>query len=232
VVGAHIVALGGGGFSMEESPALDDYILSLAEKARPKVCFIPTASGDALEYVKRFYDVFPPTRCEPSHLGLFSRTVADLRKVVLAQDVVYVGGGNTANLLAIWRAHGMDKVIREAWEVGVVIAGVSAGAMCWFQTGVTDSFGPGLSALRNGLAFLPGSFCPHYDGEPERRGAFQRFVAEGLPEGYAVEDGVGLHFVGVNLVNVISSRPPAKAYRVEKSGGKVVERPIPTQVLK
>lgn len=224
MVGAHIVALGGGGFSMEESPALDDYVLSLAGKSRPRVCFIPTASGDAPESIKRFYDAFPTTRCEPSHLALFTRTVEDLREHLLDQDVLYVGGGNTANLLGVWRAHGLDAVMREAWELGVVLAGVSAGAMCWFESGVTDSFGPKLSPLKGGLGFIKGSFCPHYDGEPERRSAFHRLVEGGnLPAGWAAEDGVALHFAGAGLVGTVSSRPTATAYRVEKVGGKVVE---------
>jgi peptidase E len=145
---------------------------------------------------------------------------------VLDQDVLYVGGGNTANLLAVWRAHGLDAVMREAWEHGVVLAGVSAGAMCWFQAGVTDSFGPKLGKLEGGLGFVKGSFCPHYDGEPERRAAFHRLVEGGLPAGWAADDGVALHFAGASLVGTVSSRPSAMAYRVEKVGGKVVETPL------
>jgi peptidase E len=225
-----IVALGGGGFSMEPAnPLLDDYILALTKKARPKVCFLPTASGDADGYVVRFYEAFA-RRAEPSHLALFKRTVADLRAFVLEKDAVYVGGGNTANMLAVWRAHELDAVLREAWEKGVVLAGLSAGALCWFEAGVTDSFGP-LAPLRGGLGFLRGSMCPHYDGEVVRRPAYQRFVGEGLAEGFAADDGAALHFRGAELEAVVSSRPQARGYRVSWKCGAVTETPLGTRYL-
>ena len=228
----HIVALGGGGFSMEaENPLLDDFILRLTGKARPRVCFVPTASGDAPGYVQRFYDAFPSDRAESSHLAFFPRTVADLRAFVLSQDVVYVGGGSTVNLLAVWRAHGLDVVLREAWEAGIVLCGVSAGALCWFEGGSTDSFGNGVAPLNDGLGFLPGSVCPHYDGEAERRPTYPQFIAAGLPDGYGVDDGAGLHFVGTELVEAISSRREARAYRVELQGDTVVEMPLSTRFL-
>jgi len=170
-----IVALGGGGFSMEpENPRLDRYVLSLARRSRPKICFVPTASGDSDNYIVRFYDAFTVDRCLPSHLRLFSRKIQDLREFILQQDVVYVGGGATAYLLATWRLAGLDAIFREAWGRGVVLSGVSAGAVCWFEAGLTDSFGRPLRPLREGLGFLPGSFCPHYDGEKDRRSAYQR----------------------------------------------------------
>ena len=227
-----IVALGGGGFSMEpENPLLDDYVLALAGRPRPRVCFVPTASGDSDNYVVRFYRAFPTTRCEPSHLALVNRTVADLRALVLDQDVVYVGGGNTANMLAVWRVHGLDRVLREAWEAGVVLCGISAGALCWFEAGVTDSFGSELRPLRDGLGLLGGSHCPHYDGEPRRRPAYHRFVGEGLPAGLAADDGVALHFVGPALAHVVSSRPGARAYRVARLDGQVTETAVDAHYL-
>ena len=228
----HIIALGGGGFSMEpENPLLDDFILSLTGKPKPKVCFVPTASGDAPGYVVRFYQAFPAKRAEASWLGLFPRTEPDLRELVLSQDVIYVGGGSTANLLAVWRAHGLDTILREAWDAGVILCGVSAGALCWFESGSTDSFGSGLSPLRECLSFLPGSFCPHYDGEALRRSTYHRFITDGLPDGYAADDSAALHFAGTELVEAVSSRPTAQAYRVERQGNSVTETPLTTRFL-
>jgi dipeptidase E len=233
MLGRQIVALGGGGFSMEaDNPLLDDYILSLTGRAHPRGCFVPTASGDDDDYVAQFYHAFTRRDCRTSHVPLFQREVADLRAVILDQDVVYVGGGNTANLLAIWRVHGLDRVLREAWEAGVVLCGISAGALCWFEAGITDSFGPTLAPLHDGLAFLPGSHCPHYDGEPQRRPTYHRCVAEGLPAGVAADDGCALHFRETTLAVVVASRPRAQAYRVERSdGGDVTEMPLPTRFL-
>ncbi len=228
----HIIAMGGGGFSMEpDDPLVDDFILSLTGKPTPKVCFVPTASGDLEAYTERFLQAFPAERAEASFLSLFKRTEPDLRAFVLAQDVIYVGGGSTANLLAVWRAHGLDAILREAWEAGVVLCGVSAGALCWFESGSTDSFGSGLSPLQNCLGFLPGSFCPHYDGEAERRSTYHRFIAGGLPDGYAADDSAALHFVGTELAEAISSRPDARAYRVWHQGDSVTEAPLATRFL-
>jgi peptidase E len=166
VVERRIVAMGGGGFSMEpENPRLDAFVLSLARSSPPRVCFVPTASGDSERYVANFYRAFAASECTPSDLGLFDRAVEDLEAFVLAQDVVYVGGGNTASLLAVWRAHGLDAILRRAWAEGVVLCGISAGMNCWFEQSVTDSFGPRLAPLHDGLGLVPGSACPHYDGE-------------------------------------------------------------------
>jgi dipeptidase E len=223
----NLVAIGGGGFSMEpDNPLLDDYVLSLARPPRPRVCFVPTASGDAEGYCLRFYDAFAVRNCVPTHLPLFRRRTADLRSLVMSQDVIYVGGGNTANLLAVWRAHGLDVILREAHQQGVVLCGISAGSLCWFDAGVTDSFGPTLAALHDGLGLISGSNCPHYDGEPERRPTYRRLVAEGLPAGYAADDGCAIHFVNGQMHRAVSSRPGAGAYRVELRGGTVEEMPL------
>jgi peptidase E len=229
----HIVALGGGGFLMEpENPLLDDYVLALAGRASPRVLFVPTATGDWEGFIESFLDTFREPRARPSVLRLFKRSGEDLRDVVLAQDVIYVGGGNTANLLAIWRYHGVDRLMREAWERGVVLAGISAGALCWFEGGTTDSFGPELAPLRDGLGFLPGSFSPHYDGEVDRRPAHRRAIRDGLlADGFAADDGVALHFVGTTLAEAVSSRPSARAWCLEARGGEVVETPLPTRFL-
>jgi peptidase E len=212
--------MGGGGFLMEpDNPRLDRWILSLARRPRPRVLYIATAAGDADHSHARFYDAFRRHDCEPSHLPLFTRVHRDLRDVVLSQDVIYVCGGNTANMLAVWRVHGVDVLLREAWESGTVLSGVSAGAICWFESGVTDSFGPDLQPLHGALGFLPGSFCPHYDGEPARRPAYTHAIASGaLPPGYAADDGAGVLFEDTTLVKVGTSRPHAAAYRVDRDG--------------
>ena len=231
-----IVAMGGGGFSMEpDNPLLDDHVLSLARAARgrdrPRVCFLPTASGDAEGYVARFYAAFA-RKSEASHLALFNRTVLDLETFLLEQDVIYVGGGNTANMLAVWRLHGVDELLRRAWAGGSVLTGLSAGSLCWFEGGTTDSFG-GLAPLRDGLGLLPGSHSPHYDGEPGRRPAYHGYVADGsLPDGYAADDGAALVFRATMLDEVIASRPASKAYRVARGAdGSVTETPLETRYL-
>jgi len=225
------VALGGGGFSQEpENRLLDDFVLELTGVERPRICFLPTASGDDRGYVASFYDAFA-ARAEPSWLPLFARRSADLRDHLLAQDAIYVGGGNTANLLAIWRVHGVDRILRTAWQRGIVLAGVSAGAICWFDAGVTDSFGPGLAPLDRALGLLPGSFCPHYDGEELRRSRFHELVASGLPDGWACDDGAALVFEGTSVREAVASRPTAGAYRVERGGRTISEQALPVRYL-
>jgi len=228
----HIVAMGGGGFS-DDDPLIDDYILSLTGKVRPRVCFVPTASGDAAAYVERFYAAFTRRPCEPSHLSLFQLPYPAIGDILRSHDVIYVGGGSTANMLAIWRLHGLDETLRQAWERGVVLAGISAGALCWFEAGVTDSLSPELVPWRDGLGLLPGSFCPHYETEPDRRPAYHRFARERrLPPGYAADDLVALHFEGTELAEVVSAREGAAAYRVEADGEAVSETRIEPRVLR
>jgi len=231
-----IVAMGGGGFSdaAAETP-LDEHILSLARSARghprPRLCYLPTANGDSVINIARFYAAFA-RRTEASHLALFQRTVSDLEAFLLGQDAIYVGGGNTANMLAVWRVHGLDLILRRAWDDGIVLAGRSAGSICWFEGGTTDSFG-GLDPLRDGLGFLSGSHSPHYDGEAERRPTYQRLVASReLPPGYAADDGAALVFRGTQLVEVVAERPDARAYRVERGAdGTAIETPIEARFL-
>lgn len=226
-----IVAMGGGGFLMEpKNPLLDDFILGLAHGADSRVCFVTTGSGDADRNLVTFYETLG-RRCRATHLALFRRTERDLDGFLRAQDVVYVGGGNTASLLAVWRAHGVDRALRAAYEAGVVLAGVSAGAICWFEHGVTDSFG-GVDRLDGALGFLAGSFCPHWDGESERQPVYRALVAAGMAAGFAADDGAALHFVDGALGEVVTSRPSARALRVERGGdGAVVETPLPTRYL-
>jgi dipeptidase E len=226
-----IIALGGGGFSMEETPLLDDHVLAAAGVDRPRVLFVPTASGDAAGYIERFHDVFA-SRAETSHLPLFARVDADLRAVVLDHDIIYVGGGNTANMLAVWRVHGLDGVLREAYERGVILAGLSAGALCWFSGGVTDSYGLPLRRIDTCLGLVPGGMVPHYDSEATRRPTLHRLVASGeLPATWAADDGAALDIVDGELAEVVTSRPEARAFRVSADGGEVREQPLPTRFL-
>ena len=212
-----IVALGGGGFAAEEG-GLRRFILELSGAQRPRVGYLPTAGGDAAEWIELVRERLAGMAAL-SVLTLFRREVSDIAKLLLSQDVIYVGGGNTANMLAIWRLHGVDVVLREAWSRGIVLAGVSAGANCWFHACSTDSFGPELAPLNDGLGFLAGSFCPHYDGELLRKPTYERWVAEGLlPPGYAADDGVGLVFRGNELAEAVSEADGGRAFRVEADG--------------
>ena len=227
-----IVAFGGGGFSMEAgNPLLDDYVLSLTGVARPRVCFLGTASGDADDYVVRFYREFAGARAEASHLALFKRRrgVDDVRRHLLGQDLIYVGGGSLVSLLGVWRAHRIDQILREAWERGVVLCGLSAGALCWFDEVVTAYYGP--PELARGLGFLPFSFTAHYDTEPERREEFRRQLAQGMLPGYAADDGAALHFRGTRLHRAVSSRPQARARAMQMIRGQIVEREIEPRYL-
>jgi peptidase E len=230
-----IVALGGGGFSMErDSSLLDDYVLSLVAAERPRVCFLPTASGDADHYVVRFYRRFSAC-CEASHVSLFRRDQGtggveeDLASHLLSQDLIYVGGGNVVSMLGAWRAHSLDDVLRAAWRRGTVLCGPSAGSLCWFDEALSAFHGPP-RAVR-GLGLLPYSNCVHYDAEPARRGQYHRLVAEGMTGGFAVEDGVALHFRRTRLHAVVSSRGGSFAYRVERREGAVVETPLTASYL-
>jgi peptidase E len=221
-VAGHILAMGGGALLQPDS-RLDELMLELAGTRRPRVCYVGTASAHLPERVEQFYEAFRGRPCEPSHLELFGMP-DDPAAHVARQDVIYVGGGNTANMLAIWRVHGVDRALRDAWERGAVLGGMSAGANCWFEDSVTDSFGPGLRPLGAGLGLLAGSFCPHYDGEPARRPAFTRLVAEGaLPPGYAADDDAAFHFEGTTLREVVGQREDARGYRVTSAGEEPLE---------
>src|SRR5271167_3149290 len=229
----HIVAMGGGGFSVESHHTrLDDFVLSLARrKRRPRVCFVATATGDSDSYIRRFHDAFPPERAAATHLTFFERTVRDLKSFVMDHEVIYVGGGSSANMLAVWRLHGLDKVLRAAWNAGVVMAGISAGAICWFEDGLTDSFGMPFCGLNDGLGFVHGACCPHYDGEKERRPALMRLIKRGFPPTLALDDGAAAHFVGTRLKEIVTSRPKARAIRVALGKGVVVEKALPVRYL-
>ena len=215
------MGLGGGGDSRAQTDRLYEFVLDLTGKERPRALYIPTASAEDPEYTVSFYERFAK-RAEASHLNTFPWPPEDLREVILSQDVINVSGGNTANMLAIWKVHGIDALLREAWENGVVLCGASAGMICWFEAGVTDSFGPRLAGM-DCLGFLPGSACPHYDGEEQRRPRYRELVDGGFPEGVAADDGVGIHFAGTEIREVVTCRPGATAYRVTRAGEQALE---------
>jgi dipeptidase E len=230
-----IVALGGGGFSMEKDGSmLDDYVLSLTGARRPRVCFLPTASGDADHYVVRFYRRFS-MYCEASHVSLFRRDQGghgvenDLASHLLNQDLIYVGGGNVVSMLGVWRAHGLDEILRKAWREGVVLCGPSAGSLCWFKEALSAFHGP--PRRIRGLGLLPYSNCVHYNAEPARRAEYHGLVSDGMRPGFAVDDGVALHFKNTRLEQVVSSRPDGSAYHVEQVGNEVIETALEVSYL-
>lgn len=228
----HVVALGGGGFLSGHDRLLDDFVLSLAPVENPRVCFVGTASGDPIANEDRFRAAFVG-RARTSVLRLFDREVEDLDAFLAEQDVVYVGGGSTVNLLAVWRAHGLDSALRRAYEAGVVMAGVSAGANCWFGRSTTDSWLLGRAdGLRDGLGWLPGGMCPHYRSEPRRRPGLLDLVAGGFGETYGVDDDCGLHFVDEQLVEAVAVGPDARAVLVRRTDdGHATEDDVPVRRL-
>ncbi len=228
-----IFAMGGGGFTMEPTnPLLDDYVLSLARTPRPRILFLPTAAGDTTGQINAFYARFAGRGCVPEHLSLFRLAEVErpLEEIIGEQDIVYAGGGSMRNLLAIWHAHELDRMLVEAWRRGAVLAGLSAGAMCWFQGGITRSSGP--PAPMAGLGLLAGSLTVHADGEPERLPVWLESVRTGaLPGGWALDDGVGALFAGERLQRIVSSRPGASAQRVDAIAGELVRRRLEPELL-
>ena len=226
LVNQQIVGLGGYSASDSETDSLLRHVVGLTGVERPHILCVPTAVGDSTEGIVRFYERYEGLG-ELSHMRFFPYPPSNLRERVLGADAIFVSGGNTANMLAIWRVHGFDALLREAWEAGVVLFGGSAGMICWFEAGVTDSFGPQLEGMEDGLGFLAGSACPHYDGEPLRRPRYRELVDAGYPEGIAADDGVGIHYVGTELREVVTCRPDATAYRVTRAG----EEPLPARLI-
>jgi peptidase E len=240
VVGMRILATSGGflpgrgPFQWRRGPLIDHAVELAGAPDRPRICYLGTATGDSVNGVAAFYGAFAGSDARPSHVQLFAMpNVEDLRGHLLAQDVVWVGGGSVANLLALWRLHGLDDVLRECWDAGVVLAGVSAGSLCWHVGGTTDSFGPDLRPVTNGLALLPFGNGVHYDSEEQRRPLLHRLVADGtLPTSYATDDGVGLHYEGTELVEALADRPGVAAYKVERGpDGRAVETRIEPRLL-
>ena len=226
-----IIVIGGGGFYRDsENLELEKYLIRQTGVDNPRVAFVPTASGEPDHYIASFYSAFLKLGCRPSVLTFFKRT-PDLRSFLLDQDVIYVGGGNTKSLLAIWRDWGAAEILREAWESGIVLTGVSAGAICWFEQGLTDSFSDGLRPL-DCLGFLPGSCCPHYDGEAQRRPSLHRLLLSGeISAGVAIEDWTGVHFRGTEIHKVITAKRGARAYSMRSVYGSIQEVPLQTDYL-
>jgi dipeptidase E len=221
--------MGGGGFTAGPAdPALDELVLELAGVPRPRVCLLPTAGGDSEHQIRRYHETFGDRLCEPTHISLFrlGRHPVPLREHLLSQDAIYVGGGSMVNLLAIWKAQGIHQILHEAWENGILLAGLSAGSMCWFEWGITTSSGQ--AAPAPGLGFLPGSNSVHHNGEPDRRPVYLEAVRNGeIPPGWAVDDGAALIFRHRRLEEVVSARAGARAYEVDPGGEKPLEvRPL------
>lgn len=215
--------------------AMIELALALSQAQRPRICWLGTAHGDSVNGVQGFYSAFAgATDVLASHVALFSMpNVEDVRAHLLSQDVIWVGGGSVANLLAVWRVHGLDEVFQEAWQAGVVLGGVSAGSICWHVGGTTDSFGPTLRPVTNGLGLLPFGNGVHYDSEPERRPLLHELVAAGtLPTSYATDDGAGLLYRGTELAEAVTDREGAAAYRVERMpDGSTLETKLSTRLL-
>ena len=233
-----MLAIGGtGGGDPEPSagvPRLVGYALELSGRPAPRVCLLHTATGDDAKGLARQYSALAATPARVTHLELFPMpNVADPEDLLLSQDVIFVGGGSVANLVAVWRVHELDRILRAAWQAGIVLSGVSAGAICWFEGGTTDSFGTRLRPFTAGLGYLSGSYCPHYSSEPARPPVFRSLVADGtLPAGLACDDGAAAHFAGDSLAEVVTERPEALGYRVEPDdAGGAAETPLPARLL-
>lgn len=229
----HIVAMGG--FAPSDGPGdqlLDGYLLSLTGQPRPKVCFLSQASEDGPSSTLSFYRAFAAHDCRPSHLSLFAPHTTDIEGFLLDQDAIYVGGGNTKSMLALWRDWGLDGILRKAWHQGVVLGGVSAGANCWHAACSTDSFGPGTLRALPALGFVPGGFCPHFDGEPGRRPTLRAMVLRGeMPDTLACDDAAAIHYLDDSAM-AVASLITARAYRVTRAAdGRVSIKALPTRYL-
>ena len=228
-----------GGFGAPDAdparpPRLVEHALELSGRQRPRTCVLNTAMGDDPGTFVRMYSWLSAVSARASHLQLFPMpNVRDPEDLLLSQDVIFVGGGSVANMVAVWRVHGLDRVMRAAWQAGIVLAGVSAGALCWFEGGTTDSFGQELRPFTAGLALLGGSYCPHYSSEPGRRPLYQSLVADGsLPPGIACDDGTAAHFADDALAEVVADGPGQHGYRVAPAGqGGAAEKALATRLL-
>jgi peptidase E len=231
----HVIAVGGGMLMPRDAvPSHVSYALELTGRPNPKLCVINTATGDDPQSILRFYDRLVPTSAKVSHLALFPMpNVADPEDHLMSQDIIFVGGGSVANMVAVWRVHRIDEILRKAWQAGIILAGSSAGGICWFEGGTTDSFGIRLRPFTDGLGMLAGSFCPHYNSEAQRRPLYRRLVGDRtLPGGLACDDGAAGHYVDDALAELITDRRGGTAYRVtpDEAGG-AIEEPLPTRFL-
>lgn len=234
----HVLAIGGlsdgAGLNGQGTPLLLSYAATLTGARTPKICILNTASGDDPGAYLRSYRLLGAIGGKITHLQLFPMpNAADPEDLLLSQDMVFVGGGSVANMLAVWRVHAIDSIMRRAWQAGVVLSGVSAGAICWFTSGTTDSFGVDLRPFTGGLGLLEGSYCPHYDSEPRRRPLYQSLIADGsLPPGIACDDGAAAHFVDDTLAAIVADASGPRGYSVSRpAAGPAAEIALETQVL-
>ena len=220
-----VIAIGGGGFGRtQDSTLIEQFILDQTSKKNPKICFIPTATGDLDPYIVNFYSVFSKLNCEPTHISFFKRTIG-LEQHILNQDVIFVGGGNTKSMLAVWRDWGLDLILKKAYDRGIVMSGVSAGAICWFKNGLTDSWASELKIMEC-MNFIPGNCAPHYDEEPERRPATKKFLQDqSITSMFGIEGGAALHFIDEQPNSTIRFKKNKNAYRVTLESNKVNEDP-------
>ena len=220
-----IIAIGGGGFGRSPGEGvIEKYILDQSDKEKPNICFIPTATGDNEAYKVNYYSTFSKLNCSPVHLDFFKRT-PDLEELIKQQDVIFVGGGNTKSMLAVWKDWGLDLILKEAYERGVVMCGVSAGAICWFEEGVTDSWSEELKVM-DCLGFVKGACCPHYDEEPQRRPSLSKFLTEGVMQScYAVDGGCALHIENEEVYKAVVFAKDKNAYLVDLEKDTVIEKP-------
>ena len=223
-----IIAIGGGGFGRTPGEGLiEKYILDQSEKDVPNICFIPTATGDNEAYKVNYYSTFSKLECSPSHLDFFKRT-PDLKELILKQDVIFVGGGNTKSMLAVWKDWGLDLLLKEAYEKGIIMSGVSAGAICWFDQGITDSWAEDLKVM-DCLGFIEGACCPHYDEEPQRKPSLNKFITEKvLKSCYAVDGGCALHIEDEKEFKSVVFSKNKNSFLVEMKDNKVAEKPYST----
>ena len=227
----NIIAIGGGGFGRNPGEGIiEEYILKQTRKKKPNICFIPTATGDHDSYKVNYYETFSNLNCNPTHLDLFKRT-PDLEKLIAQQDVIFVGGGNTKSMLAVWKDWRLDKILKKAYQSGVVMSGVSAGAICWFQNGITDSWSSGLKVM-SCLKFVKGTCCPHYDEEPERKPTVKKLlVAKKHKNIYAIDGGAALHIKNESIFKSISFKLNKNAYEVSIDQKNIIEKSFRKVIL-
>ena len=220
-----VIAIGGGGFGRtQESNLIEQYILDQTSQVKPNICFIPTATGDLDPYIVNYYSVFSKLNCHPSHISFFKRTI-DLEEHIAKQDIIFVGGGNTKSMLAVWKEWGLDTILKKAYDNGIIMSGVSAGAICWFELGLTDSWASELK-LMECMNFIPGNCAPHYDEEAERRPATKKLlVSKEIDFMYGIEGGAALHFINEKPNLTVRFNENKQAYNVKISDNQLVETP-------
>ena len=220
-----VIAIGGGGFGRtQESKLIEQYILDQTSQVKPNICFIPTATGDLDPYIVNYYSVFSKLNCNPSHISFFKRTI-DLEEHIAKQDIIFVGGGNTKSMLAVWKEWGLDTILKKAYDNGIIMSGVSAGAICWFEHGLTDSWASELK-LMECMNIIPGNCAPHYDEEEERRPATKKLlVSKEIDFMYGIEGGAALHFINEKPNLTVRFNENKQAYNVKISDNQLVETP-------